>query len=371
MKKILIISYTDVSTDPRPLRQIRSLNKDHFVHTLAVGRSSEEHAFTKLGKVKLLKDIFRIPLIKLGLYEMYYWDRHKKQAVDDLKEKQFDLVIAHEIRLLPLALKISKGAEVLLDAHEYSPKNFDDDFLWRFFIKRYYTHLCKKYLPKIRTLFSVSQGIVDEYEKVFGIESILITNACDYHDLQPLHVSDKIKIIHHGIAGPSRKLELMIEIMKETDTRFELYLMLVHTRYTERYVKKLKAMASDMNNVFFIDPVSKDDLISDTNKFDIGLIFLPPVNFNLENCLPNKFFEMVQSRLAIACGPDHEMSAYINKLNFGVISKTWEPTSMAKALNSLTNDDVYRLKLNAHESAAKMSAEKETAKFLDVIKRYL
>jgi len=347
------------------------LNKDYYVHVLAVDKSGEEQAFTKLNKVKLFHDVFRIILIKLGLYQCYYWDKFKKQAVHDLKDDKFDLVIAHEIRLLPLALRVSKGAEVILDAHEYSPKNFDDDFLWRLFIKRYYTWLCKTYLPKIQTLFSVSQGIVDEYEKVFGVESILLTNACEYYDLNPTPVNDKIKIIHHGIASPSRKLELMIEVMKHTDSRFELYLMLVHTKFTERYVKKLRSLAKNMDNVFFIGPVSKHDLVSFTNRFDIGMIFVPPFNFNLQHGLPNKFFEMVQSRMAVACGPFIEISPYIKKYNLGIISKTWEPKSMAIALNELSNEDVYRLKMNAHNSAMEISSEKETEKFLNIIKRYL
>jgi hypothetical protein len=370
-KRILIISYTDLSKDPRPLRQIRALNREHIVHTLAVAGSGEEHTFTKLGKVKMSKDIFRLILLKLGLYEKYYWDKHKKEALKKFESEKYDLVIAHEIRLLPLALRIANGIEVLLDAHEYSPKNFDDDPLWRFFIKPYYIWLCETYLPKIKTLFSVSKGIVEEYEKVFGVESILITNASDYYDLEPSPVEEKIKIVHHGIASSSRRLELMIDMMEHTDSRFELYLMLVHTKFTERYVNKLKKRAESLDNVFFIDPVGKSELVPFTNRFDIGLIFLPPVNFNLEHCLPNKFFEMLQARLAVASGPDLEMSAYINKFEFGIISESWEPKSMAKALNKLTLDDIRKLKSNSHRFAKDISAERETEKFLETVNRYL
>lgn len=367
MKKILIISYTDMSRDPRPLRQIRALKETFSVYTLGLAPSGEEHHFKQLRKVKFQKDILRIPLLKFGLYETYYWDKYKKQAIADYKEDEFDLIIAHEIRLLPLALKIAKGAEVLLDAHEYSPRNFDDSFLWRLFIKKYYTYLCHKYISQINTLFSVSQGIVDEYKKNFGVESILITNACDYEELEVQPIGDKIKIVHHGVAGSSRKLELMIEIMKSTDDRFELYLMLVSTRYTKSYINKLKKLSNGMNNIFFIDPVSKEELIPYCNKFDIGIVFLPPTNFNLENCLPNKFFEMIQSRLAIAIGPDKEMSKYINLHNFGIMSETWKPSSMANALNNLSNIEIEELKNKTHHLASELSCENETIKFLEVI----
>ena len=55
------------------------------------------------------------------MYKFYYWDKFKIKILNSLKNKEFDLVIAHEIRLVPLALKIAKNP-VILDADEYSPK---------------------------------------------------------------------------------------------------------------------------------------------------------------------------------------------------------------------------------------------------------
>ena len=147
--KILIIAYPSLKKDPRPYRQIKNLYKNHELHCVGESESGLEFSFYKLEKYKFYIEIFRIFLLKFGLYEFYYWDKFKKKILNSLKNQDFDLVIAHEIRLVPLALKIAKNAPVILDAHEYSPKNFDDSWLWRFFIKKYYTKLCVDNLPKV------------------------------------------------------------------------------------------------------------------------------------------------------------------------------------------------------------------------------
>lgn len=371
MKKVLVIAYPDLSRDPRPYRQINALKEKYEIHSLGGAPSGVEDRFYLLKKLPFLKDWFRIPMLKLGLFEKYYWDKEKLKAIELLKNEKYDLIIAHEIRLVPLALKIAGGSKVILDAHEYSPRNFDDDLLWRFFIKAYYTYLCDKYIPQVEMLFSVSQGIVDEYAKNFNIKSVLLTNACDYEEIDVQEPSGKIRMIHHGIAGKSRKLELMIETMEHLDNRFELYLMLVYTKSTKSYYNYLKRKAKKKPNIFFIDPVKRNEIISFCNQFDIGLVFLPPVNFNLQYTLPNKFFEIVQSRLAVAIGPDNEMSKYIRKHNLGIISSEWTPKSLAESLSKLTYDDLKLFKQNAHNAAKELSAENETKKFVQIVNNYL
>jgi len=223
--KILIIAYPSLKNDPRPYRQIKNLYKKHEIHCIGASESGLEDSFYRLKKYKLYFEIFRIFLLKLGLYEFYYWDKFKKRVFNSIKIHEFDLVIAHEIRLVPLALKIAKKAPVILDAHEYSPKNFDDNWVWRFFIKKYYTRLCVQNLPKVDKVITVSPGIVEAYEKNFNTNTILIKNTSEFVDnLLPSKINSKlIKIIHHGIVSSSRKLELLIDMMNHLDnTKFEL-----------------------------------------------------------------------------------------------------------------------------------------------------
>tara|TARA_Y100001935_G_C17303380_1_gene510714 strand:+ start:2119 stop:3240 length:1122 start_codon:yes stop_codon:yes gene_type:complete len=370
--KILIIAYPSLKKDPRPYRQIKNLYKNHELHCVGESESGLEFSFYKLEKYKFYIEIFRIFLLKFGLYEFYYWDKFKKKILNSLKNQDFDLVIAHEIRLVPLALKIAKNAPVILDAHEYSPKNFDDSWLWRFFIKKYYTKLCVDNLPKVDKVLTVSPGIVDAYIKNFNTKTVLIKNACEYvANLVPSKLDPNlIKIIHHGNVSSSRKLELLIEMMKYLDnTKYQLNLMLVSGTSTNLYLKKLKYQAKNLN-IVFLKPVKREEIVPFCNQFDIGVIFLPPTNFNLKFCLANKFFEMIQSRLALAIGPDIEMSKYVKKYGIGMIAEDWSAFSLANMIRSTPLSKLIYYKNQSNKYANDLSSINDDLNFIDLINSY-
>ena len=370
--KILIIAYPSLKKDPRPFRQIKNLYKDYELHTIGASKSGYEKVFFKLKKHKFFIEFFRVFLLKMGLYKFYYWDRYKRKILKAVKKNNYDLIIVHEIRLLPLALKISNNSKIILDAHEYSPKNFDDSFLWRFFIKKYYTKLCKDNLPFVDKVITVSPGIVNAYKDNFKTDTVLITNACEYEaNIIPSKIdSNLIKIIHHGTVSSSRKLELLIEMMNYLDNdKYQLNLMLVSSFYLKNYLNKLKRKAHNLN-IIFLDPVERKDLIHFSNKFDIGIHFVPPTNFNLKYGLGNKFFEFIQSRLAIAIGPDIEMSSYVKKYNLGMIADDWSAESIAKKISSTNIDQLTFFKNQAHKYAKKLSSNNNDQLFKNIIDSY-
>ena len=71
-------------------------------------------------------------------------------------------------------------------------------------------------------------------------------------------------------------------------------------------------------------------------QYDIGLFLLSPANFNYYHALPNKLFEFVQARLAVAIGPSPEMARIVNDHDLGIVAPDFEPTTMAAHLNALT-----------------------------------
>ena len=371
MKKILIISHAKLDSHPRPFKQIKYLKDIYEVHTIGLTPPPFDNVhFFQFKRMSLFKTILRLPLLKLHLYEKYYWDNIKKELLKNFSNIRYDLIIAHDIRNFPLALRIAKGAKIILDAHEYSPKNFDDNFIWKFFIKKYYIYLCKKYIKKCDAMFTVSDGIAKEYYHNFGIRSDIFTNAAEYVELKPSIVSSEtIKLIHHGSASPSRKIELMIEMMDYLDKRFSLYLMLVKSRTNKHYYYKLKKMAEGKKNVRIISAVPYSKIADYTNKYDIGIFLLPPTNFNLKYALPNKFFEFIQARLAIAIGPSIEMEKVVNKYDLGVIAEDFTPQSMAKVLNNLNINQIRYYKNQSNKYAKLLSYESNKEKIKEIISK--
>ena len=363
---------SDLSKSPRPMRQIKALRDKNIVDTIGVKASGLENDFYNIKKSHVIVEILRLPLLLFRMYQIYYWDKYKKKILKTLYKNDYDLIIVHEVRMLPLALKISNRAKIILDAHEYSPENFNDDFIWRIFIKNFYIYLCKNFANKCDKTITVCDGIANLYKKNFNIDCEVITNATEHFELEPIKTRlNKIKIIHHGNASSSRKLELMIEMMDFLDDRFELYLMLVAKRTNKIYFNKLKKISKNYSNVHFLKPVKYTEIVSFSNQFDIGIQFHPPVNINLKYGLGNKFFEFIQSRLAIAIGPSPEMRKYVEKYDLGIVSESFDPKSMAAKLNSLSSKDIMKFKKNADKNALKLSSNANKKKFLEIVDRVL
>ena len=186
----------------------------------------------------------------------------------------------------------------------------------------------------------------------------------------PLICHEPIKLIYHGMASKERGIEKMIEIMEYLDSRFTLDLMLVKTA-DEEYYKNLESQVSQAKNTRIIPIVPFEEIIPFTSQYDIGFYILQPTNFNGYNALPNKFFEFIQARLAIAIGPSPEMAKLVQQYHLGIISKDFTPKSMAESLNKLTKEEILQYKENSNKAAKILNAQNEGEKLLKIVEEVL
>ncbi len=372
--KILVLCFSDLKRDPRVFRQLLALTTKQKYKIYAAGwadpevDSIEYINLPKFHGTKLSKLTSAINL-KLSNYERYYWNnKNHNTAYQILKTYKFDLILANDIDALPLSVKIASehNAKLIYDAHEYTPREFENNWKWRFFYQKYKTYLCKTYLPLTDAMITVCDGIAQEYNKHFNVNPVIITNAPNYVNLSPNPVAgNKIKIIHHGAALPARNLELMIEMTKYLDDRFELDFMLVANNYS--YLNELKKRARNYQNINFVEPVAMPEIAQKINSYDIGLFILPPNNFNYAMALPNKLFEFIQARLMIAIGPSPEMAKYVTQYDLGIIAKDFSPKIMANELNKLTISQIMQFKANSNSIAKQLSFEENQSILLDLV----
>jgi hypothetical protein len=375
MKTILIIAFSNLARDPRVNRQIRFLRDTYRV--IAAGLAHPEVEGVEFISVTKMKKGLPNPLAVLQMvfhrYDHWYWQqKHVLDAFKKLSNVHADLVLANDLQTLPLALKVAKGAKVVLDAHEYAPRQYEDILSWRLLIQNYATSLCRKYIPHVHGMTTVCQGIAEAYEKETGIKPVVLTSAPDFEDLQPHLLNnrkDVIRLIHHGVAGRSRKIENMIEAMRDLDERFELNLMLLES--DPGYSRFLKRIAEKTPRVRFLPPVPMRTLPTYLNQFDIGVFLIEPVNFNYHYILPNKFFEFIQARLAIAIGPSPEMARIVRQYDLGVVSEDFSPKAFARTLSALDAERINDYKMKSHNVARLMSAEKNREILLDLVQQVL
>jgi glycosyltransferase involved in cell wall biosynthesis len=373
-KKILILSYSHLKSDPRVMRQIRALSAEYRVDT--AGMSDPEQPGTAFYPIytapafSLARKIRRVLEFITGKYDDYYWDSGKKNILEAFRDKGYDVIIANDIHTLPLALAIAGSrSKVYFDAHEYHPKEFEDNLKWRLLHQKYLVFLCRKYIPLAQAFSTVSWEIAREYQAFSGVLPAVITNASVYHDLSPGETrKDRIRLIHHGAALPSRRPELMISMAKLLDKRFTMDFILVGDK---TYIERLRKTAGGSPAIRFLPPLPPDQVCAYTNAYDLGIFLLPPTNFNYLNALPNKLFEFVQARLGIVVSPNPEMAALVSEYRLGSVSDDYTAEAMARAINCLTSEQIMDFKKNSDHAAKALSAEENMKKINAIVRELI
>lgn len=380
MKKVLVLVLSNLKHDARVRRQVLALKAKYRTTVVCFGGDhSNEYELITITPTRLT--LFRKALtsvfLLLRLHEIAHGLLHDYSLImKELAERKFDLIIANDIETLPFAFSFPGKPKVIFDAHEYAPRHFEDKKLWRFFFQNFNTWLCRKYIPKTDAMMTVGKGLAREYEKNFHVKPTVITNANNYFELEPSAVQEnKIRLVHHGIATPSRRLELMIDVMALLDNRFSLDMMLLTPGFasgkTRQYIDDLRVLTKKDPRIRIIPPVKSSEVVNNICHYDFGIFLLPPVNFNYENTLPNKLFDFIQARLGVAIGPTPEMAEIVTHYNIGIVSENFTAESLAKRLNQLTRGDVEKYKKNTNIAAKELNAEGNAEKLNDMISSLL
>lgn len=372
--RILVFSPSNLATDPRVNRQLRLL-QTHSRLTAAgyvdpqlagvefVPLATERRTVTTRGQ-RLLRLLARR---YAGHYASLAFVRSARAA---LSGREFDLIIANDAESWPVCLELRGRGRVLIDAHEYTPREFEHAWWWRVFYQGYKTDLCRRCLPQSDGMLTVCPGIADEYSRVFGIRPVVVMNVPSGAALLPSPVPpDRVRMIHHGGANAARKIENMIRMMDYLDERFTLDLMLLPI--DSPYVRKLRQLASSRPRVRFLAPVPMPGIARAINHYDLGVYLLEPNSFNNRHALPNKFFEFIQARLGIAIGPSPEMARIVHEHDLGIVAPGFEPHALADALRAVTPAQISTWKHNAHRTAPRLSWENESAVLRAEIDRLL
>ena len=168
-KNILIIKFSNLSRQPRVHRQLIFLKNLYNVFFAGFDRPDD------LNKHRYFN--IKIPISKYGLIDKFCWNlpmlNKTLASLGHLNKQNFDLIIAHDPFTLPISLILSKknNAKVLLDAHEYTPREYEDIWIQKYFLSHLWHFLCKHYLKRADAIITVCDGLAKEYEKnYFGIE---------------------------------------------------------------------------------------------------------------------------------------------------------------------------------------------------------
>ena len=363
--RILIVSYTRTEQEPRILKQIAEFRQQYAVTTAGYGPAPVGvDAHIELDPAPRSRGLARIPGIfsLLLLLRLHSWysrlEPRDRDAVERLADGDWDVVVAHDAGTMYLASRLGARAGVLADMHEYAPKQSLPSLRWNLLYQPYYTWICRRYVANVAAVTTVSQGIADEYERVFEFPATLVVNATPYADLRPQPVGSTIRLVHSGGVAPQRRLDIMITGVRESRADVSLDLFLVDEG-DGALLRELKALAEGDTRIRFREPVPYVDLVQTLNAYDVGVSIFPPTTFNLAWCLPNKFFDFVQARLGEIVGPSPEMARFVNEYGIGLVLPDFEAASFAAALDGLTAEQVTAWKKASSSRVHELSGEEQ------------
>ncbi len=370
LARILVISFSDLASDPRVDRQIAALLGRHEVTAAGLGPPAHdgiEFVDIATPPLGLLRGGLGVAQLLSHRFEAAYW-RHPKnrEVLRRVQGVAADVVLANDLAALPIALSL--GSPVAFDAHEFAPEEFSDRLWWRTLIAPYVDWQCRRYLPQAAAMSTVGEAIAEAYERSFGVRAAVVTNAPPYADLRPRPVGEPIRILHHGVAQQGRGLEEMLRVADLLDDRFTVDFVLTGE---SRFRNALVARAKRNPRVRFPPPLPMRRLVQMANGYDVGVFLLPPNNLNRRYALPNKFFEFIQARLAVAVGPSPEMAGLVRRYGCGRVAADFTPEALAAELNSLDTGQIAAFKDASHAAAATLCAERNAAVILSAIDKAL
>lgn len=354
---LLILSFSPIASDARVLKQIDLLRRDHAVTTCGYGDAPpgvEEHI-----RVPDELAIWRYPRgdVALRRYRRAYRRNpaiaFAKKALGD---RDFDIVLADDVDAVGLALELSPSRGVHADLHEYSPRQHEEVWRFRVFVKPFIEWMCRRHVARASSWSTVSGGLAREYARVFGFRPEVVTNAAPYVEVDPSPVHQPIRYVHSGAALRNRHLDTLLDGIAASTSGATLDLFL--TPNDPAYLAELRERAMPSGGrVVVHDPVPYADLNRTLQAYDVGIHILPPVNFNNRWALPNKIFDYVQARLGVVVGPSPEMAEYVERYGLGAVTQDFSAGALTATVDSLGVDDVARMKQSANLHAHELSSE--------------
>jgi glycosyltransferase involved in cell wall biosynthesis len=314
--------------------------------------------------VKLLGALF--PRMRLFL------ERRFLHALgQEVKAENPRFLLAHGI--LDGLIALESGVPYVFDSNEYLPRQFDGMLLWRLTEIRYRRIALKRIFRQASLITVEGDRVADAYATEFSLprEKLHVvanmpTFRKTFESIQAR--STKIRLIHHGILAPQRRLELLIETTRQLGSEYELTLM---GAGPNEYTARLRALAAQAGNITIAEPVPYAQIVEALHGYDLGLVFFGSPHFHHKfMTVPNKFWECLQARVPVVVSPDSAMAHYVRKHDCGVVADVHSIEGFVQAIRNLNAARIQEMKSKLEEMAFLHSSDSWIGQYADVVTRH-
>jgi hypothetical protein len=171
VKKILIVSLSNVSSDPRILRQVETLKSNYEVDVAGFGSPIDEiHSFFEItensfGYSMAKRKLFKLFYLLSRSYKLLYFfdSRTRIASASQMSEIRYDLILANDFDSLPLIkCLMNQETRILLDAHEYYFDEINSPIRSKL-LRPYRKWVAGDNFDRVVAISTVSEGIAKLY----------------------------------------------------------------------------------------------------------------------------------------------------------------------------------------------------------------
>ncbi|MEO8029815.1 MAG: glycosyltransferase [Gemmatimonadota bacterium] len=289
-------------------------------------------------------------------------------------------VHANDLNSLPIGYCISRltGAALVYDSHEYwagctAMRRFAP---W---VQRVALRMERMIAKRARAVITVSPGIVDRLQPVFGSVPIhLVRNVPDRTTTRPATARAGIRaslglkaetplLLFQGYVVPGRGVEVVIAAMAQLPAPIHFAIL---GNGTARYLSGLRVLAEQLGvaaRVSFVPAVPSEELVEYARTADFGISPMRPGGISDALSLPNKVFEYLQSGLPVIHSGSDEVRRLLVPYDVGRWFAEGDATALASVIEGLLADpdELRRLRRNCVRAASELQWENEQQRLLE------
>jgi hypothetical protein len=303
---------------------------------------------------------------------------------DKLVELEPEIVHCHDLNTLNIGYRYKKSfnCKLVYDSHEI----FEEQPLHNPLSRKLYIRMQEKYSSSVDYFITINESIAEYLGKTYPSlpEATLIMNASPLLKIKKNNaLREKLKEVdkmlkkekekqtikeNESVAYEDKSGEIKIDFKKikillyqggfaqhrGLDTLVkssalyndEWILVMMGWGNFEAHLLKIAKQLGILNRkVFFIPPVSREDLFSFSSGANLGIIPYENTSINHYYCTPNKLWEFPASGLPIIISPFPELLKYTNKYNLGWAVDSPLTTETIKNLLDNISDVDYEQKV--------------------------
>lgn len=241
-----------------------------------------------------------------------------------------------------------KAKPIVFDAHEYFPEV--PEVLHRPVVQKVWYMAERFFIPRIKYLYTVSDGLAEIFKKKYNVAFSVIRNISALQDLPVSNATEKY-ILYQGMLNKGRGLEQLIDAMPHIDT-------ILYLAGDGDITSKLKIRVSELkleHKVKFLGLLKPEELKIVTVNACIGINLLENVGISYHFSLSNKFFDYIHAGIPQIAMNFPEYKKLNDQYQVAILLDDLDQQNMIRSINLLLNDKgIYE---NLKESALRARNE--------------